>query len=202
MATASVATGYGSLTVRAHKAGTATITVTADDGNGGTVSDTFTVTAAAANRAPAVVSAIADISGLDPEDSRQVRLDGVFDDADGDTLEITVRSWNTTVATVSLASDSGSLTVTAVGEGTAAITLTAKDGNGRRVTDRFTVTVGAPEPQDAPEEEDVVARYDFNKDGIIQKTEFHAAVADLGNGVDYQDLVKIRAAWAAGGFQQ
>ena len=207
VATVSVASGYGSLTVRALEAGTATITVTADDGNGGTVSDTFTVTVAAANSAPAVVSAIADISDLEPEDSRQVSLAGVFDDADGDTLTITVRSWNTTVATVTVASDSGSLTVTAVGEGTAAITVTAQDSNGARVTDRFTITVGTPEadegdPEDALEEEDVVARYDFNKDGIIQKSEFHAAVADLGNGVDYLDLVKIRAAWAAGGFQQ
>ena len=207
VATVSVASGYGSLTVRAHEAGTATITVTADDGNGGTVTDRFDVTVAAANRAPAVVSAIADISDLEPEDSRQVSLAGVFDDADGDTLTITVRSWNTTVATASVASGAESLTVTAVGEGTAVITVTATDGNGAKVTDRFTVTVGTPQadegdPEDALEEEDVVTRYDFNKDGIIQKSEFHAAVADLGNGVDYQDLVKIRAAWAAGGFQQ
>ena len=204
VAAVSVASGYGSLTVRALKAGTATITVTANDGNGGTVTDRFTVTVAAANRAPAVVSAIADISSLEPEDTRQVSLAGVFDDADGDTLAITVRSWNTTVATVSVASGSQSLTVTAVGEGTAAITVTADDGNGGRVTDRFTVTVGAPETEGDPEdalEEDVVARYDFNKDGIIQRSEYQAAVDDIGNGVDYQDLVKLRTAWAAGGYQ-
>ena len=204
VAAVSVASGYGSLTVRALKAGTATIIVTANDGNGGTVTDRFTVTVAAANRAPAVVSAIADISSLEPEDTRQVSLAGVFDDADGDTLAITVRSWNTTVATVSVASGSQSLTVTAVGEGTAAITVTADDGNGGRVTDRFTVTVGAPETEGDPEdalEEDVVARYDFNKDGIIQRSEYQAAVDDIGNGVDYQDLVKLRTAWAAGGYQ-
>ncbi|WP_419847545.1 cadherin-like beta sandwich domain-containing protein [Candidatus Poriferisocius sp.] len=202
VATVSVAAGGARLTVRALKAGTATITVTADDGNEGTATDTFTVTIDAANRAPAVVSAIANIGGLDPEDTRQVSLAGVFDDADGDTLTITVRSWNTTVATVSIAPDSQSLTVTAVGEGTAAITVTAKDGNRGRVTDRFTVTVGASEPQDAPEEEDVVARYDFNKDGIIHKSEYDAATDDIGHGIDYLDLVKIRAAWVAGGFQR
>ncbi len=207
VATVSVASGRASLRVRAVRVGTATITVTADDGNGGTVTDTFTVTVHAANSAPAVVSAIANIGGLEPEDSRQVSLSGVFDDADGDTLTITVRSWNTTVATVSDASGSGILTVTAVGEGTAAITVTAKDGNRGRVTDRFTVTVGAPETEseqeyDPEEEEDVVARYDFNKDGIIQKSEYDAATDDLGYGVGYLDLVKIRAAWVAGGFQR
>ena len=206
VATVSVASGYGSLTVRAVKAGTATITVTADDGNSGTATDTFTVTVAAVNRPPAVASAIADISGLEPEDTRQVSLSGVFDDPDGETLAITARSWNTTVATVSVASGSESLTLTAVGEGTAVITVTATDGNGAKVTDRFTVTVGTPEadegdPEDALEEEDVVTRYDFNKDGIIQRPEYMAAVADIGNGVTYQDLVKIRAAWAAGGYQ-
>ncbi len=200
VATATVASGR--LTVRAVKVGAATITVTADDGNGGTVSDTFTVTVVAANSAPAVVSAIANIGGLEPGNSRQVSLSGVFDDADGDTLTITVRSWNTTVATVSLASDSGTLTVTAVGNGAAAITVTANDGNRGRITNRFTVTVGEGEPEDIPEEEDVVARYDFNKDGIIHKSEYDAATADLGYGVDYLDLVKLRAAWVAGGYQR
>ena len=229
VATVSVATGGTSLTVTALKAGTATITVTADDGNDGSVSDTFDVAVDAANSAPTVASAIADISGLQPDDTRQVSLAGVFDDPDGDALTITVRSWNTVVATVSVASGYGSLTVTAVGEGTAAITVTADDGNGGTVTDRFTVTVNAPDPpqqtepepeqdtpevdggeqedipeeEDAPEgeEEDVLVRYDFNKDGIIQMSEYLAAVADVGNGVSYQDLVRIRTAWAAGGYQ-
>ena len=220
VATVSVATGGASLTVTAVKAGTATITVTADDGNGGTVTDRFTVTVD--NNAPTVASAIADIDGLEADDTRRVSLSGVFDDADGDSLTITARPSNSAIATVSVAAGYTSLTVTAVDEGTATITVTADDGNGGTVTDRFTVTVDAPESsqqtepeqdtpevdggeqEDAPEEEeeDVVVRYDLNKDGIIQMSEYLAALADLGNGVDYQDLVKIRAAWAAGGYQQ
>ena len=49
--------------------GTATITVTADDGNGGTVSDSFTVTV---KEAPTVASPIADISELEADTSQQV----------------------------------------------------------------------------------------------------------------------------------
>ena len=46
MATASVASDGSSLTVSAKSRGTSTITVTALDGNGGTVDDNFTVTVA------------------------------------------------------------------------------------------------------------------------------------------------------------
>ena len=203
VATVSVASGYGSLTVTAVSAGNATITVTADDGNGGSVTESFTVTVDAPEGAPAVAAALDDIDGLEPDDSRQVSLNGVFDDAEGDTLTITAESSNEAAATVTVADDYESLTVVAVGNGTATITVTADDGNGGTVSDTFDVTVGTPEDEDAPEgeEEDVLVRYDFNKDGIIQMSEYLAAVADVGNGVSYQDLVRIRAAWAAGGYQ-
>ena len=129
VATVSVAAGYGSLTVTAVKVGTATITVTADDGNDGTVSDTFDVTVDAANNAPTVASALADIDGLEPDGTRQISLSSVFTDADSDTLTVEAESSDTAVATVSVASGYASLTVTAVKAGTATITVTADDGN-------------------------------------------------------------------------
>ena len=192
MATASVASGYGSLTITAVSAGTATITVTADDGNGGSVTDSFTVTVDAPYGTPTVASPLDDIDSLEVDDTQQVSLNGVFDDADGDTLTITAESSDDAVATVTVAADYESLTVIAVGGGTATITVTADDGNSGTVSDSFTVTTPL---------QDVLVRYDFNKDGIIQHSEYLAAVADIGNGVTYQDLVRIRAAWAAGGYQ-
>ena len=136
--TASVAPGGASLMIAALSEGAATITVTADDGNGGTVSDSFTVTVAG-NQAPTVAAPIGDISGLKPGDARAVSLAGVFADAEGDSLTLTARSSNRSVATV--ATDGASLTVTAVAEGTATITVTADDGQGGTVSDSFTVTV-------------------------------------------------------------
>jgi hypothetical protein len=210
VATVQVASDNASLTVTAVIAGAATITVTADDGNDGEVTDTFDVTVEGGNNAPTVASAIADISGLEPGDTRQISLAGVFDDPDGDTLTITARSWNTTVAAVSVASDNASLWVRAAKAGAVTITVTANDGNNATVTDRFTITVDEPEPEPElddqqddtqQQEEDVVARYDTNNDGIIVFSEYMAAVRDLGNGVTYQDLVKIREAWAAGGYR-
>ena len=148
VATVSVATDGSSLTVTAKKVGTATITVTADDGKGGTATATFTVTVKA-NSAPTVSSAIADVSGVEPDDRRQVSLAGVFSDADGDTLTITAESSDTAVATVTVAADKSSLTVTTRKEGAATVTVTATDGRGGSVSDAFTATV-SPSSNNAP----------------------------------------------------
>ena len=129
---------YSTLTVTAESRGTATITVTANDGNGGAVSDTFTVTVKAA---PVVAQALADVSGLEVDGTRDVSLAGVFHDADGDQLTITATSSDETKATVSVASDHSKLTLTGVATGTAAITVTARDSDGNTVSDTFDAPV-------------------------------------------------------------
>ena len=137
----SVSAGRSTLTVSARSRGTATITVNASDGNGGTVDDTFTVTVKAA---PVVASAIADISGLEMQATRDVSLSGVFSAA-ADSLAITASSSNDTK--VSVASDGSKLTITGVAEGTATISVTAQDADGNRVSDSFDVIVNASAAQ-------------------------------------------------------
>ena len=139
-----------SLTVSAKQAGTATITVTAADGRGGSVTDAFSVTVSPKpNNAPTVASALGDLSGLREGDTRQVSLAGVFTDADDDTLTITTNSSNDGVATATL--NDQNLTVSAKQAGTATITVTAADGKGGSVTDAFSVTVSPkPKPNSAP----------------------------------------------------
>ena len=99
--------------------------------------------------------------------------------------------------------------MTAQQAGTATITVTAEDADGNQVSDTFDVTVIArPEPQvEAPaassgEEQDAVARYDADQDGVISLTEYRAAVANLGKDVTLDELVRIRQAWVDGGHQQ
>ena len=75
---------------------------------------TVAVTVEGGNSTPTVASALADISGLEPDDTQNVSLAGVFTDADSDPLTVTAESSDTAVATVSVASDGASLTVTAV----------------------------------------------------------------------------------------
>ena len=108
VATVSVASDQSSLTVTAKTRGTATVMVTASDGNGGAVQDAFTVTVKAA---PAVASALADVSGLEVDATRDVSLSGVFSDADGDSLTITAVSSDDARATVIVASDGSKLTL-------------------------------------------------------------------------------------------
>ena len=137
-ATVSVASDYSSLTVNAQARGRSTITVTASDGNGGTVLDTFTVTVKAA---PVVASAISDISGLEVGATQDVSLSGVFSDADGDPLRVTATSSDDAIATVTVASDGSKLTLAGVAGGRATITVTARDSDGNRVSDTFEVSV-------------------------------------------------------------
>ncbi len=137
-ATVSVAADYSTLTVSAKSRGMATITVTAADGRGGTVEDTFTVTVKAA---PVVASILADVSGLEAGATRDVSLSGTFSDADGDALTITAASSDEAIATVTVASDGSRLTVARVAEGTATITVTAQDADGNRVNGEFDVSM-------------------------------------------------------------
>ena len=142
VATVSVATDYSTLTVSAQARGMATITVTASDGNGGSVEDSFAVTVKAA---PVVAAAIDDVSELEVDATHEVALTDVFNDADGDSLTVIAASSDEDKATVSVAADHSKLTVSGVSEGTATVTVTAEDADGNRVSDEFDVTV----PEDA-----------------------------------------------------
>ncbi len=138
VATVSVSADYATLTMSAQARGSVTITVTANDGNGGSVKDSFTVTVKAT---PVVANAIADVSELEVDATHEVSLSRVFSDADGDSLTITAGSSKDAVATVSVAADYSSVTVGGKGEGTATIMVTAQDADGNRVSDAFDVTV-------------------------------------------------------------
>ena len=142
VATVSVASDYSTLTVTAKSRGTATITVTASDGRGGTVSDAFTVTVKAA---PVVASALSDVSGLEVFAAWEISLSGVFSDADGDSLTLSAASSDSMVVEATLVEEA--LTVFALEQGTATITVTAQDPDGNTVSDSFDVTVvGPPTP--------------------------------------------------------
>ena len=117
-----------------------TITVTAYDGNGGSVDDSFTVTVKAA---PVVASAIADLSGMEVGDSQDVSLSGVFSDAD--TLTFTAETSDSAVADALLFQ--GTLTLFAVADGSATVTVTTQDADGNAARDTFDMkVVGPPTP--------------------------------------------------------
>ena len=137
-ATVSVAGDYSSLTVTAQAWGTATITVTADDGKGVTVDETFTVTVKAA---PVVASAIADLS-LEVGGTQDITLSSVFTDPDGDDLTFAVDSTDPDVANP--LEFHGTLTIIGGSAGSATVTVTARDSDGNVVSDQFDVAVTGP----------------------------------------------------------
>jgi uncharacterized protein YjdB/fibronectin type 3 domain-containing protein len=119
--------------------GSATITVTADDGSGGTVSTSFTV---AVNRPPVVATVIPNqiLTLSSPPFSGDLNATpAVFSDPDGDALSYTATSSAPSIATAAISGST--LTVTAVAGGSALITITADDGKGGTVSTAFTLTV-------------------------------------------------------------
>jgi type IV pilus assembly protein PilY1 len=134
--------------------GSSTITVQADDGNGGTVTSDVTINVAVANDAPIVVGTIADITIDEDAAAVPVDLTGVFDDADivpnGDSLELDAVPSNATLfdAATNLAGNTLTLVLAANQNGTSLVTVTATDDAGATASTSFNVTVNAV--NDAP----------------------------------------------------
>ena len=136
--TFTAATRTFSGTPAANTAGTITVTVTAADGNGGSVTDEFTI---GVNRPPVAVGTIAAVN-LTVGDSAAIRdVASDFSDPDNDSLTY---SASTSVPSVATARVSGSVvTVTPVAVGSATITVTAQDPDGLSATQTTAVTVVA-----------------------------------------------------------
>ncbi len=139
-----VAVNGNDLKITPVNAGTATITVTADDGNGGIVDTQFNVTITpvipeAVNHAPTVETSISNVTTGAADGVKTVSLASVFADEDSDALTYTATSTNAGVATVAV--NGSDLKITPVNAGTATITVTANDGNGGTVDTQFNVTI-------------------------------------------------------------
>ncbi len=135
-----VKTEDGKLTLTAMGTGTATITVTAEDPYGATVSTTFDVRVAAPdNTAPRVARPVPEQQLSTGTGDHTLDLAEVFTDANGHQLSYSASSDNQGVVTVK--TEGGKLTLTAMGTGTATISVTADDGFGGAVVHTFEVTV-------------------------------------------------------------
>ena len=133
----SVAMSGSVLTMVGVADGTATVTVTARDPDGLTAAQSVAVTVQTPNRAPEAVGTIPPQS-VSPGQSRTVDVSSYFRDPDGDVLTYAV----TTSNALANASVSGSrVTVIGVAEGTATVTVTARDPGGLTATQRVSVSV-------------------------------------------------------------
>ncbi|AZH29309.1 S-layer homology domain-containing protein [Paenibacillus sp. M-152] len=141
---ATVSVNGSQLTLTPVSAGTTKITVTANDGKGGTINSQFNVTitpviSEAVNHAPTVETSISNATAGVADGIKTVSLAGVFADEDSDVLTCTATSTNAGVATVVV--NGSDLKITPVNAGAATITVTADDGNGGTVDTQFNVTI-------------------------------------------------------------
>ncbi|AUO09022.1 hypothetical protein C0638_22080 [Paenibacillus sp. lzh-N1] len=141
---ATVSVNGSQLTLTPVSAGTTKITVTANDGKGGTINSQFNVTITpvipeAVNHAPTVETSISNVTAGVADGIKMVSLAGVFADEDSDVLTFTATSTNAGVATVAV--NGSDLKITPVNAGTTTITVTANDGKGGTVDTQFNVTI-------------------------------------------------------------
>ncbi|MBN1679367.1 MAG: hypothetical protein JW966_03695, partial [Anaerolineae bacterium] len=139
VAIAQVVSGSG-ITVAGVSAGTATITVTANDNHGGTVSTAFIATVEGENHAP-TINPIGSQT-LKTGESRNITI--TVSDPDGNTLTVSAVSDNTTIVNASAPNTSTVSLAAGNTPGTANVTVTANDGKGGINNVTFQVAVTAP----------------------------------------------------------
>ena len=131
--------------VEVESRGSSTVTVTADDGHGGTAEQKFEVEVT--NRAPVALNRI-EARTVARGGRITVGLAGIFLDRDRDTLSYKAVAEDTAVAAVSV--EGADLTVEGVGRGSTEVTVHAHDGYGGSASQKFRVTVtnGPPSFED------------------------------------------------------
>ena len=153
-AVATAAIANGTLTITAHKAGPATITVTAKNAGG---SDKYEVKVTVTAKPPGDAGEVAA-----PTKTAGARTSVVFEAGDttetialssvftGESLAFTVTSNNPTVANATITNSNRSLTITARRPGSATITVTAENAGGD-IAHSIRVTVPEPEEETTPD---------------------------------------------------
>jgi Ca2+-binding RTX toxin-like protein len=142
--------------------GTISITVTADDGLGGTVSDTFDLTVANSNDAPTVANAIADQNATEDAAYNFQFASNVFADVDaGATLTYSATLGSGAALPAWLTFTPGTRTFSGTPNnadvGMITVKVTANDGQGGTVDDTFTLTTANTPPVIASQASDTRA---------------------------------------------
>ncbi len=174
--------------------GTVSIDVIADDGNGGTVTDTFNIVIANSNDAPTVANAIPDRTATENAAFNFQFAANTFADPDvGDTLTYSAQlagggalpAW----LSFNAATRTFSGTPTNADLGSVSIDVIADDGNGGTITDTFTITVN--DVNDAPTVANAIPDQNATEDAAFN-FQFAAntfADVDVGNVLTYSAQV-------------
>ena len=170
--------------------GTVSIDVIADDGNGGTATDTFNIVVANTNDAPAVANVIPDQNATEDSAFNFQFNSNTFADSDvGDTLTYTAQLAGGGALPAWLSFDPVTRTFSgtpANGDvGTVSIDVIADDGNGGTVTDTFNIVVA--NTNDAPIVANTIPNQNTAEDSAFN-FQFNSntfADADVGDTLTY-----------------
>lgn len=139
------------LQLQAAALGQTTITVTADDGRGGTLTQDIVVRV---NRSPQILTPLADRKAS-VGTNVQVDLSGAFQDPDGDKL--TFEASAQTASSASTQVSGSDLTITPLAEGPVPVTVIAKDGKGGSAKQTFVLEVNhSPKLRQAIETQEIM----------------------------------------------
>ena len=137
-AVATTSVSGSSVTITGIAVGSATITVTAQDPDGLAATQQAGVTVRQANRAPRTVRSIP-ATRLAPGHTAIINASEYFVDPDGDDLTYSATTSNSDVARVSVSEST--VRIRAVADGSATITVTARDPSGLTATQQAVVRV-------------------------------------------------------------
>ena len=167
---ATVSADGSQVTIASVAQGSTNVTVTATDPGGLSASQTFEVTVP--NRAPLPVDSIPGVR-FHKGDTATFNLAGYFTDPDGDTLTFEAESADEGIATAAVSGES--LTVRAISQGAAEITVTARDPGELFAAQTFTATV----PNRAPTVADSIPAVEmFTGDSLAIDLPAHFADPD------------------------
>ncbi|WP_157314449.1 putative Ig domain-containing protein [Chitinibacter sp. GC72] len=178
--------------------GSISIDVIAADGNGGSISDTFTLTVANTNDAPTVANAIADQNASEDTAFNFQFASNAFADVDvGDTLNYSAQLAGGGTLPAWLSFDAATRTFSgtpANGDvGSISIDVIAADDNGSSISDTFTLTVA--NTNDAPTIANAIADQNASEDAVFNFQFASNTFADIDAG----DTLSYSAQLAGGG---
>ena len=173
------------------------ITITADDGNGGTVTGApeLTVVVGGENRAPEIADSIPDmeveVDDMLAYEPITLTLADHFLDPDNDELTYTVDFGNPQVGGAAFNGDSTELTITATGKGHSPLSVTASDPSDLSVTDEFDLTIPSRRPKIVSEIAD--AALPVGRTRTYPFSLHFTVTADDGDGGTVQDVIAVTA---------
>ncbi|RYZ97368.1 MAG: hypothetical protein EOO68_15420, partial [Moraxellaceae bacterium] len=178
--------------------GTIAIDVIADDGNGGTVTDTFAIVVANANDVPTLANAIPDQAATEDSAFNFQFAANTFNDTDvGDTLSYSAQLSGGSALPAWLSFDSATRTFSgtpANGDiGTLSIEVTAIDGNGGIISDVFNIVIA--NTNDAPVVANTIPDQNATEDALFT----FLIPSNTFSDVDVGDTLTYAAQLSGGG---